>query len=118
MHNGNVFSAKPLEKAYFIVKMSGPAMVQPASSVVHCSNTECSFSSYHLSCLKLSAKELDVPFVTQRLTISKVTRTIVMADGITKKAFNLDTAICVCNQAKASDKRHKLMECHNSLIII
>ena len=32
MHKGNVFSAKPLEKAYFIVKMSGPAMVQPVSS--------------------------------------------------------------------------------------
>ena len=60
-----------------------------------------------------AAKELDVPFVPQRLTISKVTKTIVMADGTAKKAFNLDTAICVCNQkATASDKRHKPMECH------
>ena len=29
---GDVFSAKPLGKAYFIAKMSGLAMVLPASS--------------------------------------------------------------------------------------
>ena len=32
MHEGNVFDQKLLEKAYFIFKMTGPAMVQPASS--------------------------------------------------------------------------------------
>jgi len=32
MHEGNRFSSKLLEKAYFIFKMTGAAMVQPASS--------------------------------------------------------------------------------------
>ena len=32
MLEGNGFSAKPSEKTDFIVKMTGPAMVRPASS--------------------------------------------------------------------------------------
>ena len=32
MHEGDGFSAKLLVKAYFIVKMTSPAMDQPASS--------------------------------------------------------------------------------------
>ena len=32
MHTGDGFSATLLEKAYFIAKMSGPTMIQPASS--------------------------------------------------------------------------------------
>ena len=32
MHKEDGFSANLLQKAYFIAKMSGPAMIRPASS--------------------------------------------------------------------------------------
>ena len=44
---------------------------------------------------------MDVPFVPQRFTTTKST-----------KAFDIDTAICVCNQ-KAT-QRDKLIEYHNN----
>ena len=47
---------------------------------------------------------MDVPFVPQRFTTTR-------SDETTKKAVDVDAAICVCNQATQSDK---LIECHNN----
>ena len=86
---------------------------ETGEAVVHCSDTACPFSSFHLSCLKLTGvpKKWLCPLCHKGSPPRKTQRPA-RSDDTTKKAVDIDTAICICNQkATQSDK---LIECHNN----
>ena len=86
---------------------------ETGEAVVHCSNTACPISSFHLSCLKLTEvpKKWMSPLCHKGSPPRKPQRSA-RSDDTTKKAVDIDKAIFVCNQkATQSDK---LIECHNN----
>ena len=91
---------------------------ETGEAVVHCSNTACPILSYHLSCLKLTGvpKKWMCPLCHKGSSPPQKSQRPARSDDTTKKAVDIDTAICVCNQKATHND--KLIECHNNPYIM